>query len=710
MIIFCESIPNALTASECFPGACCIALGGSTLTAKVKALIPYIADAERAIVCVDNDPASEKMLRAIVEIVGPNKIQSFEWERDDPKGFDINDLLKAGQKERIIELIQNAKIVLYKGEATPDESKTGVSIGRGRHGGLSFSPEVLIDYTFAKGRFPKTSFPWHVLPESLVGSLKQLARSCAGSPTHLPGMVFGILAAVLGRHIEVLVKHSWAEPLIFWFMCLLPSGEGKTPAQNALCGPLYKEQSKLDGMYREALAQWEALPRKEQQQTPRPESPGGIYTTNMTLEGIRKDQRSCGGALLANDEATTFFDGQNQYKSGGGTDGQELLKLYDGKPARVVRSSGAASIEGSRVSIIGGSQPGVLFRIFNSDGEGGTYLVDGTIFRFMMTWEGEKFFLMTCEPWDEVNQSVWSGLIKHALIFCREKTKISDDGEKIETHQLWFSESALQHFLEWANDIKSIRGQLPEQTRGYISKLIGWAIRLTGIVRCLDAFAGGVTVNQLLGVEDLQKGILLAEFYMGHNIEVMQAITGSNTSVKETFTEQEICLAQALLKQKGSIDNGRLAIGFILEEFNKTCPPELQLKSPRAMGSLIRSCQLTILGGKHDANGKRAVNCLLWDEKTESYTETCLQSLQSLHKQEGEGFPDADIENPMSAMSAKNINNDAYTHNPQTLQTLKNQCLHDGMPVNKGDADIADIADVFPGDILQNDTSDEVII
>jgi len=122
IIIISEAVINALTASECFPDACCLALGGSTHTKKVKALKPYLNDIQKVVVCVDNDAASEKMLRKISKILG-DKVYSFCWNEDDPKGYDINDLFQAGQKARVISLIRNAEQVYFKPEV-----KTGLLI------------------------------------------------------------------------------------------------------------------------------------------------------------------------------------------------------------------------------------------------------------------------------------------------------------------------------------------------------------------------------------------------------------------------------------------------------------------------------------------------------------------------------------------------------------------------------------------------------
>ncbi|WP_287037855.1 DUF3987 domain-containing protein [Desulfobacter sp.] len=593
--IFCESVINAMTAFQWFPDACCIALGGSTYTKKAEALKPYINVTKTVRVAQDNDPAGDKMLQAIKKILNGQDVYYFAWKPNDKPGTDINDLVQVGRTE------------------TP-----------GRTPWVTDAPPQS-PWGYAREKFPKTQFPWDVLPIKVSGSLKQLARSCAVSPTHLPGIAFGILAAVLGRHVEVRVKSSWAEPLIFWTLALLPSGQGKSPAQNALSAPIYIEQERLDTAHKKAMETWKALPPEEQSQNPKPESLGGIFTTDMTIEGLRHDQRACGGMLISNDEASSFFEGQNQYKkSGKGTDRESWLKLYDGNPARIVRSSGAVFLKGARASIVGGTQPDVFWRIFKSDSKGDVFLVDGTLFRFMKTWEGEKFFPMTTESWDESNRETWDNIIKNALSFCRAHTSITDDGEnQVDTHSLWFTEETMNLFIDWANDVKGMIPKFPVQVRGYIPKLVGWAVRLTGILKCMNAFITDTKVRKVIEPEDLQRGIRLAEFYMGHNIDVLNFIVNSDAPVKEVFTEQEAHLALTLQGLKNQVDNGRLAIPFILKKYNETASSDLKFqgKNSNPFRNFLESCGLNVPEKKSTANGYKNYKCLLWDKQADIYLE-----------------------------------------------------------------------------------------
>jgi hypothetical protein len=87
-----------------------------------------------------------------------------------------------------------------------------------------------VDWEAVSEVFPRTDYPWEVLPKRIARSLKQLARACASSPNALPGAACCILASTIGRLASVSPKDGWEEPLIFWHGHISPSGTGKTPA------------------------------------------------------------------------------------------------------------------------------------------------------------------------------------------------------------------------------------------------------------------------------------------------------------------------------------------------------------------------------------------------------------------------------------------------------------------------------------------------
>ncbi len=279
-----------------------------------------------------------------------------------------------------------------------------------------------------------------------------------------------------------------------------------------------------------------------------------------------------------------------------------------------------------------------------------------------MTSEGEKYFPMTIESWDDFSQNVWSGLMENTFKFCNEQILGLDADAEIKPRYLEFTEASLDYFIyEWAEPLNALKREFPAETRRFVKKMFGWAARLAGVLKCIDCFMAGTDLPRHIEIDDLKRGIKVAELYMGHNVDVALSIVSGKYIPKKSYTEQEFHLAGVLKELKAELDNGLLAIGNIYEKFNQKCPPEIILKSPRSTGSLIRSCGLTVTGGKHNANGKRAVNCLRWDKKTESFMETCLQNLQSLHKQETRAFSCADIESVKSAKSVSISDNIGQT-------------------------------------------------
>ena len=200
-----------------------------------------------------------------------------------------------------------------------------------------------------------------------------------------------VLASVLGRTVEVSPKASWPEPLVFWFADIRPSGSGKTPAARMLCRVLYREQAKTDKAYQAEMDEWRALKPKER--GPEPARARSYFATSPTLEALRFEAGGHGGLVIIQDELSAFLTGQGQYKEGKGNDREAWICLHDGNPARVVRVSGSTSISGMRVQVFGGVQPVVWKKVFGS--KDGLFLTDGTVYRFLPTFEGESYCPLT---------------------------------------------------------------------------------------------------------------------------------------------------------------------------------------------------------------------------------------------------------------------------------------------------------------------------
>ena len=473
----------------------------------------------------------------------------------------------------------------------------------------SIEPEEPTEWDRARMLFPRLPFPWKVLPEEIAESLQQLARSHATSPLALPGVAMSIFASVLGATVSVSSKLSWNEPLVFWFADIRPSGSGKTPAMRALCKVLYESQTQTDKDYSERLEDELAKKPKDRRPVPRARS---YYITDLTLEGLRADTTGHGGSVCVLDELSSFISGQNQYKSKG-SDRESWIALWDGNPARIVRAKESYTIPCARISIAGGIQPVIWQRSFG--GEKGLFLTDGTVYRFLATYENDQFYKFTKESWSDENREAW----ERTLTLAMEWSDNLIEGKGWKPKKICLSNDAQELFFDWCNRLQESKNELPDQLKGYLPKLISYSLRLAGALYCMNHFATGSFPGLILERQDMQKGIDAVIFYAGHIVDAAQALSSSEAIVLFEVTEQVQHLATTLESLRDEVDSGRLAVGYIRERFNQDCAHNQSIKTPRAMGALLRHCNLTITAGTHDANEKRSAKCLIWDKKTESF-------------------------------------------------------------------------------------------
>jgi hypothetical protein len=208
-------------------------------------------------------------------------------------------------------------------------------------------------------------------------------------------------------------------------------------------------------------------------------------------------------------------------------------------------------------------------------------------------------------------------------------------------------------------------------------------------------FSQGGAPQIILSLEDLERGIRTVHFYLGQVQDALKLLEAEDHAPVEV-SERTKLLASTLERLRSHLDSGRLAICFIQEEYNKIAPQTQAIGSAKAMGALLRTAGMNTTPGKHDANGRRAVYCLEWNQKTENFIKRCLEHLQRLQTQEWQGFKDADIENPMSASSSSSTDPD---ESAQTLKTPENPGLHPETYTSSGPTDNADIADMMEVEI-----------
>ncbi len=134
----------------------------------------------------------------------------------------------------------------------------------------------------------------------------------------------------------------------------------------------------------------------------------------------------------------------------------------------------------------------------------------------------------------------------------------------------------------------------------------------------MKQFASGSFPGTILIRDDVVKGTDAAMFYLGHMVDATRALCNQSDFAPVEMEDQVKHLAQTLESLRNEVDSGRLAVGHIQKRYNSESPPEQKVKTPRALGTLLRKCGLTIPPKRFRIKGKSGLSCLIWDEKTEN--------------------------------------------------------------------------------------------
>ena len=620
--IVTEGIFDSISVRDAIPESDAMAILGASFTAKLSALLES-PDGPEIVLFLDNDEAGRKAtLAAIGALEGACKV--VDWSRCPKKAKDPNDILKSPGGEHIIRHMVR--------DAIPAQDWTAKNAvadrTQGHHGASSAAGERQRasrsdlpgsnDWSDEQKLFPRISFPWEILPQSIAVGFDALAKSCATSSSPIPGQAFATMASCLGRKFSLSPKDGWEEPMIVYCGDIRVTGAGKSPLIHSLCSEIYRQQAVHTRAFEQEEKEYRTLSKQEKDSQPPPKE-RGFFLTDMTVEGMRFDLQGhpTGGLLLILDELSSFVSAQNQYKSGKGSDREAWLRQFDGKPIRVGRAGRTVSVTGARASIIGGIQPIVFCRAFG--GEDGIFLHDGTIYRFIFTYDPLVSYPLDATIWGEEHRKEWSSVLSRAIHWAMST---EDPVNAILDIQ------AQQRFFSWRNEIHEHLGILNPLFRGFLPKAYSYALRLAGIIHAIHRFHGNREPDRILTQTDMERGIRAVMFYLGQAVDAMRLLEDTSHN---PLDERAQILARCLDSLRSDTDQGRLSVSFVRERYNSMADPRNRFPdNPRskAFGLFLREHDLTVSEGLMDFKGQRRVKCLLWDEKTESFTRDVLHLLQ----------------------------------------------------------------------------------
>jgi hypothetical protein len=146
------------------------------------------------------------------------------------------------------------------------------------------------------------------------------------------------------------------------------SGQKKTPLETLLVRrPAYALKREMADANSRAMEHWREQCNGCKTKNERPPKPAPIYlqvqdyTGEAFVQQLQELDKQGLSVLVLRDELSGLFGSMNAYRSGRGSDEQQLLELFDGQAFTSLRvSAGDRSYDRCQVSIYGGIQPGVL--------------------------------------------------------------------------------------------------------------------------------------------------------------------------------------------------------------------------------------------------------------------------------------------------------------------------------------------------------------
>jgi len=359
-----------------------------------------------------------------------------------------------------------------------------------------------------------------IFPESLATPIEEIARRMNLKPEcYALALISGISRFLKNGSSTMLVDewNYWCRTHGYFGAMIAESSQMKTPVLNAMItDPLaamrkanqekFKAQEKA---YKEELEQWKNS--KDEDKGPPPDAPIEKlpYITKATWEGVAAmvGRAPTQGILWLCDELAGFFKSANQYRSGRGSDQEDLLECWSGNGAVVARAAGTTVNVGAvSLSIYGNIQPKVLAP-FLGDGSDD----NGTFARFD--------FVQQPRALTQITLGLSRIDVNPMLQALYERV------DAIPLMQFELDKEAKELFVNYYNHCQRIRFDHPKQgMRAMLGKAAEKVGRVATILHCIHGAHFGDEVSRQIPAKQIAAAIKWVEYTtqqaLSINIEV----------------------------------------------------------------------------------------------------------------------------------------------------------------------------------------------
>ena len=336
----------------------------------------------------------------------------------------------------------------------------------------------------------------------------------------------------LGTKIMGVKATDFTVPPNTYTAMVAKSGRKKTTLGKLFIkGPAADVELILAKQNQNMMQKWEEHSRgcKKEDRAPRP-VPINIrfndYTGEALVANLNRLDEVSRSALLYREELAAVFKSQNQYRSGRGSDEEQLLELYDGDPHISLRLSDSnRSYQRAAVNIYGSIQPGVLAGLLKNGDDNGTWA------RF--------FFVPMADIAKKLPTKVDPAQIQKLQAAKQYLCTVFNSLYALGMATYELSDMATEEFVEYEfqkqHDARNAR--LSAQASVY-GKSAGKVLRLAGILHILGNFADRPQLMKPIGVEHLRIAIRLVDYLDAWALASHASVSGTSTAQVSAFTRR----------------------------------------------------------------------------------------------------------------------------------------------------------------------------
>jgi hypothetical protein len=476
------------------------------------------ADATRKANAVENKVTNLVMLITLEEIsLEQAQVELSAWcQEHGHDRFAAGQLLRAKAKNSV-SVSKNGTDSQYPADnAKPlqgkDSDRSVSKSVKSKGDNSTESPEPLItDQEWARFaqtmKTPGNFDPFHWLPEDLARIARSDAARNSVDPMAIWGYLLPAVMSMMGADTK-LDMSGWKVPNIIWSLVIAESGMGKSRAKELVVGPIEELNAQEFENWQLRVEDWQRQERarakdKSDDNEPNPKPTCRRWAiSHSTPEGMikRLKDQDGHGVLAYRDEFAGWVKGLTQYNPKG--NGMEvLLETWDGGSILVdrVNEDDSFLVKSSRLSLVGGIQPGMFAKVFETAEDS-----QGILARFMA-------LLPTEFPYRRYRGiSLLPGVLSKMYKFLND----TDWGIITPTPE------ADDLFTEVAENFMNQKAPT-KNAQPWMRKLAGQTLRLAMAIHAIECYYDRSKRPQTLTADTMARAYHMAEHYKKHFFHVM---------------------------------------------------------------------------------------------------------------------------------------------------------------------------------------------